>query len=182
MMDSKNEATAAKKHNTRKKSVIIALICVVTAGILLAGVYFMFFHKNQNDIGKSVSDIAYLNLHLSGMRMSEEYEIKTAENRAEISYYVFTYKNGKEEKVLKKRTACETQAVIDMLNEVEFVKWNGFHGDHPKGVLDGTMFRLTATLNGGQKLSAEGSQNFPKHFQQLRQWFYDMLKDCEEME
>lgn len=170
------------KSTAPKKAIVISAISVFTLCILFIGVYFMFFHKNQNDIGKSVSDITYLNLHLSGMRMSEAYEIKTAENRAEISYYVFTYKNGKEEKVLKKRTACETQAVIDMLNEVEFVKWNGFHGDQPKGVLDGTMFRLTATLNGGQKLSAEGSQNFPKHFQQLRQWFYDMLKDCEEME
>ena len=136
----------------------------------------MFFHHDS--IGKSVSDIEYLNLHLSGMRVSEGYEIETAENRAKISYYVFTYKNGKEEKVIKKRTACETQALIDMLNEVEFVKWNGFHGDHPKGVLDGTMFRLTATLNGGQKLNAEGSQNFPKHFRRLQQWLYDVLKDC----
>ena len=170
------------KSTAHKKAIVISVISAFTLCILIIGVYFMFFHTKQNSIGKSVSDIAYLNLHLSGMRVSEAYEIKTAENRAEISYYVFTYKNGKEEKVLKKRTACETQAVIDMLNEVEFVKWNGFHGDHPKGVLDGTMFRLTATLNGGQKLSAEGSQNFPKHFQQLRQWFYDMLKDCAEME
>ena len=180
MTDNKNKAMTVQKHKSNKKSVVIALICVFTAGILIAGVYFMLFY-GQNSIGKSVSDIENLTLHLSGMRISEEYEIQANGDKATISYYTFSYANGTEEKVLKKRTACETQAVIDALNKVDFVKWNGFEGAHPKGVTDGTMFRLTATINGGQKLTAAGSQNFPKHFYELEQWLYEMLKDCEEI-
>ena len=181
MRDTKNERVAANNCKTNKKPAVIALLCIVTAGILIVGGYFMFFHA-QNSIGKSVSDIKNLTLRLSGMRLSEEYEIEASESQATISYYTFSYANGTEEKVLKKRTACETQAVIDALNKVDFVKWNGFEGAHPKGVTDGTMFRLTATINGGQKLTAAGSQNFPKHFHELEQWFYEMLKDCEETE
>ena len=181
MTDNKSKAITVQKHKSNKKSVVIALICVLTAGILIAGVYFMLFY-GQNSIGKSVSDIENLTLHLSGMRISEEYEIQATDDQATISYYTFSYANGTEEKVLKKRTACETQTVIDALNKVDFVKWNGFEGAHPKGVTDGTMFRLTATINGGQKLTAAGSQNFPKHFYELEQWLYEMLKDCEETE
>ena len=170
-------------HKKRKKAIIFTIIGITTVGFLITGVCVMFFHERSTaGIGKSVSDIEYLSLRLSGMRLSEEYEIVTEGNQAQILYYMFSYADGKEEKILKKRTFCSTQTVVEELNRVDFVKWNGFDGKQPKGVMDGTMFRLCATLNGGQSLRANGSQNFPKHFHELEQWLYDMLKDCEEID
>ena len=143
----------------------------------------MVFKTGKSEsIGKTVTDIEFMSLRLSGMRISEEYEIKANGSQSVISYYIFSYANSQEEKLLKKRTQIPTQSVISALNSFDFVKWNGFSGKHPKGVLDGTMFSLTATLNGGKTLSANGSQNFPRHFYEFEQWLYDCLKDCEEIE
>ena len=166
-----------------KKPTVLIIIGILTAGLIITGVCIMFFKaENKEDIGKTVTDIELLNLRLSGMRVSEEYEIKTEGNQAVISYYIMSYASGEEERVLKKRTELDTKSVIAALNSFDFIKWNGFDGKHPKGVLDGTMFKLSATLNGGRKLSANGSQNFPKHFREFEQWLYDVLKDCEELE
>ena len=158
------------------------LIGLVTAGIV-TGVCFMFFgNSGKINIGKSVTDIEFISLRLSGMRMTEEFEIKADGDKAELSYYIFSYANGQEEKVLKKRTECDTAELIDLLNSFDFVRWNGFNGKHPAGVLDGTMFSLRATLNGGQILKADGSENFPKHFREFRQWLYEAFRDIEETE
>ena len=37
-------------------------------------------------------------------------------------------------------------------------------------------------VNGDKKISASGSENFPKHFRELEDWFYQVLKDAEEIE
>ena len=148
----------------------------------------MLFHKGGGDAGKkpnigtAVTALERLELRLSGMRLTETYEIVVSGAAAEISHYTESYANGTAEQVLRRRAVCETQAVIDALNGFDFARWNGFHGAHPKGVLDGTMFRLTATLNGGQTLRADGSQNFPKRFFDFEQWLNDALKDGSETE
>ena len=129
----------------------------------------------------TITDMESLTLHLSGMRLTEEYELTVNGDKTEISYYTMSYANSQEEIILKKRTVCDTKTVIEALNSFDVIKWDGFHGEHPRGVLDGTMFRLTATLNGGQKLYADGSQNFPKHFYEFEEWLYTVFKDCEEI-
>ena len=171
------------KNAVIKKPVIIIIIGILTAGIIITGVCFMLFkNQGQDGIGSSVEDIEGLTLRLSGMRITEEYELTANGDEAELSYYTIAFKDGEEKRVLKKKTVCDTKAVIDALNRFGFAEWNGFSGKHPKGVLDGTMFSLTATLNGGQRLTASGSQNFPEHFHEFERWLYDMLKDCEEIE
>ncbi len=137
----------------------------------------MIFNNHiKNSIGSAVTDIEYLKLRLNTMRLTEEYELKVNGNVTEISYYTMTFSSGSGEMVLRKRTTCDTQELIDILNSVDFVSWNGFSGKHPVGVLDGTMFNLTATLNTGQKLRADGSQNFPKHFHDFEKWLREMLE------
>lgn len=172
----------AMNDSVMKKQIIPVIIGIVTAVIIITGGSFVLIHHHDNGrIGKSVTDMETISLRLSGMRVIEEYELTAHGTRTEISYYTVSFTNGGEEKTLRKRTACDTQTVIDALNSFEFVKWNGFSGKHPRGVLDGTMFTLTATINGGQKLNASGSQNFPKHFHEFEQWLYEVLKDGEEI-
>jgi len=148
----------------------------------------MIFRSNNHSANgtkritdNTITDIENLTLRLSGMRLTEEYELIVNGDKTEISYYTISYANAAEERILKKRTERDTKTVIDALNGFRLIKWDGFHGKHPKGVLDGTTFHITATLNGGQKLSAGGSQNFPKHFHELEEWLYTVLKDCEEI-
>ena len=57
------------------------------------------------------------------------------------------------------------------------LSWDGFRGEHPKGVLDGTMFRMEATVNGGRRIRADGSQNFPKGYRELDAGIDEILKD-----
>lgn len=170
-----NNNTDLKKRV--KKAAVPTVIGVVLLSILTR-VGVMFFNSISTE---SITAFESLNLQLRGMRITEEYELKANGKDTEISYYNMSYANGKEERVLIKRTVCETQTVIDSLNGFNVMGWDGFRGKHPKGVLDGTMFTLTATVNGGRVISANGSQNFPKHFNEFEQWLYELLKDCEEI-
>ncbi len=140
----------------------------------------MFFSKHGSN-GKTVTDFESITLCLSGMRVTEEYELVAKDEQTEISYYNMFYGNGAQERKLIKRTTCDTQTVINTLNSFDFAKWDGFSGERPKGLLDGTDFRLTATINSGQKLYANGSENFPKHFYEFEHWLNEQIQDSEEI-
>ncbi len=128
----------------------------------------------------TIKELKYLTLRLSGMRITEEYMLLSDGVQTEVLYCELTYRDGEEEKIRKRHTVCDTQTVLDTLNRFGIMQWDGFYGKHPRGVLDGTAFQFAAVVNGGQKLSASGSQNFPRHFYELEAWFYGLLKDCAE--
>ena len=71
---------------------------------------------------------------------------------------------------------CPLETVVAKLNAYDVGSWNGFHGKHPKYVLDGTMFTLEASVNGGKRLYADGSENFPRHYHELVQWLGEMCR------
>ena len=70
--------------------------------------------------------------------------------------------------------------MLELLNQFPVMKWNGFHGKHPRGVLDGEMFSFQATVNDGVTIRAEGSANFPKGFQEFRRAVHLLLQDSGE--
>lgn len=105
-------------------------------------------------------------LHLSGMRITIEYETLMKGEEAELSLYEILYSRDGDRRSLRQRVCCSKEEMLRLLNACEILKWDGFHGDHPRGVTDGTMFTFTATVNGERKLRAEGSENFPKHFRE----------------
>ena len=152
---------------------------MLLCGVIIAGAVFMFFNKgNGGEKPAAINEITEfesLNLRISGMRGSEEYEIISSGEKSEISYYQIKYINGNDERELRKSAVCNTSEVIDILNVCKAGKWNGFHGKHPKGVLDGRMFTLSASVNGGVKLSAEGSENFPKNYNTFESWLSTKL-------
>jgi len=127
------------------------------------------------DTINEITEFESLLLHFSGMRVTEEYEIISKGNTSEISYYHIRYSGEEDLRDLQKRVVCVTREVTDILNECKAEKWNGFHGKHPRGVLDGRMFTLTAYVNGGQKLFADGSENFPKNFSTFEKWLQEKL-------
>ena len=69
--------------------------------------------------------------------------------------------------------------MLKLLNDCGISTWNGFHGKHPRGVKDGTMFNFKAKINGDTEITADGSQNFPKHYRDLTDGLYKLLHKIE---
>ncbi len=114
-----------------------------------------------------MTSIGAVTLRLSGMRFVSEYEILTKDGKAEVSLYGIRFREHKDTRELEKRAVCELDEALKLLCDCRVLSWDGFYGAHPKHVKDGTMFSLDATLNGGVKVHAAGSQNFPRHFREF---------------
>ena len=114
-----------------------------------------------------IETFSAVTLRVSGMRGSVEYEIIANDGGAEASLYQIRYGGAKAERQLEKRAAVRSEDVLRLLNACRLLSWDGFHGAHPRGVRDGTMFSLNAVVNGGKTIRADGSQRFPKHYREL---------------
>lgn len=131
--------------------------------------------KTEN---KEIVSFEIITLRESGMRYTVEYEFKQNDGQAEISEYGIRYiQGGGEERVPSRRAVCDTAKVLALLNRCEMLSWNGFNGPHPKDVLDGIMFRLSASVNGGVRIYARGSENFPAHYGDFKDGLYELLKN-----
>ncbi len=79
---------------------------------------------------------------------------------------------------LSRRAICSDSQMLELLNQCNIMKWDGFHGKHPRGVLDGEMFSFRAIVNEGQTIQADGSANFPEHFRDFRRMIDQMLSEA----
>ena len=135
--------------------------------------------KHSGDANSAPVDIESfesLLLHVSGMRGSSEYEAALAGDSIDIKFYVFRFVDGDEQRQLEGQATCTTAEMLAKLDECGVSTWNGFHGAHPKHVLDGEQFRLDMEVNGGVKVHADGSANFPSGFSEFRQWLNGTLR------
>ena len=124
-----------------------------------------------------IVSVQELRLSLNTMRQETEYEMIGAEKGIQLTLYAFRYSDGEKQRIMKKTVSCDQETVLALLNDCRILSWNGFHGKHPYGVSDGTVFRFSASVNDGLYIKAEGSQNFPKHFQALQQGLWSLLQD-----
>ena len=124
---------------------------------------------------KKIESFEKIKLRESGMRGSQEHEIVMKGAAAEVTRYLFRYSRAGEERITDKRAEVSEEAVLKLLNSCGVLSWNGFHGAHPRGVRDGIMFSLNATVNGGVTLRAEGSENFPKRYRDFTDGLNDLL-------
>ena len=136
----------------------------------------MMFHK-ETDKATQIVSFEIVTLHTSGMRYTGETEIVMKDGKAEVSQYGIRFTQSEDRRVLEKRAECDAQKVLKLLNDCKLLAWDGFNGSHPKGVLDGTMFRLNAVVNGNQKIYASGSENFPKHYRDFTDGLYNIFLD-----
>lgn len=122
-----------------------------------------------------IENFEVVTLRVSAMRNVSEYEIVMKDGKAEVSYFSIRFTQSKDERVLEKRVSVDEAEALKLLNDCGVLSWDGFHGAHPRGVTDGTMFNLHATVNGGKKIYATGSQNFPRHYRDLTDGLYDLF-------
>lgn len=124
---------------------------------------------------ETVASFSEVRLRLSGMRITEVYEILCRGGAAELSLYRLSYENHEENYHLQQRVTAPAGDIIELLNRCGVIRWDGFYGKNPRGVRDGTMFRFSATVNGERKISADGSNNFPKHYRDFTAALREML-------
>ncbi len=154
----------------------------IFAFLLLASAIMLFPSVSQTfGIGKpseKIESFDIVTLRLSGMRFTTEYEIVMKGEDAEVTEYKIRYgkDKDKDKRVPEKKAVCNVDRVLKLLNDCELASWDGFVGNHPKGVKDGIMFSLKATVNGSKKISAHGSENFPKHFREFRDGLNALLR------
>ena len=167
---------------TGKIILIIALIIAAIAALVAAVIIWRSSESDDPDgeepkvkIEKITSVESFV-LRLSGMRGSREYEIACDGDTATVSFYYIKYSSGEEERELDESATLGTAEMLEKLNSFGIGKWNGFVGNHPKGVTDGTQFTLEASVNGGARIYAHGSQNFPSHYHDLVDWLGELLR------
>ena len=149
-----------------KKIIIITVSCVLICGLIIAGA-IMFFNRNNNDNNTSTVS--------SKLKSIESFEKINNGVSSDILFYVYRYSGGEEERSLEKSAVCDTESIINILNECKVYKWNGFHGKHPKNVLDGKMFDFSASVNNGINIRADGSANFPDNYNEFISWLGEQL-------
>ena len=124
---------------------------------------------------RRIIEFSRVTLERSGMRFIEEFELTADGEKTKAVRYNLVFRNGEKAREPIAEATLDTKDVVEMLNKCRLLSWDGFYGKHPKGVLDGTMFTLEAVVNGDRKISAHGSQNFPKKYSDLTQWLYELF-------
>ena len=132
---------------------------------------------NKAEIKQKIESFEIITLHTSGMRYSADFEIVMKGGVAEVFQYQIRHRYPENERILEKRVSVSNAMVLKLLNECKLLSWDGFHGKHPRGVMDGTMFSLNAVVNDDKKIRADGSQNFPKHYRDFTDGLYEMLNE-----
>jgi len=114
-----------------------------------------------------VDSVETMTLTLMRMRNTSVYEFAEKDGKTELRRYQKLYSGGEDVLQLEKSAVCDSATLSELMNACGVNRWDGFHGKHPKNVKDGTMFHFSATVNGGQEIWADGSENFPKGYHEF---------------
>jgi len=123
----------------------------------------------------TVSSVESMTLSLHGMRGSVVYILEGEGESPELCRYRELYRDGQKELIPQKSVKFPRQAIVELMNTCSVIRWNGFHGKHPKNVSDGIMFRFEAAVNGGVTVNADGSANFPDGYGEFVRTLDEML-------
>ena len=122
----------------------------------------VIFKKTQQ-----ISSVEEMTLTIRGMRGGRVYRLEGGE----LCRYREKSSGDLE---LEVKAACD---LVSLMNTCGVLRWDGFHGKHPRGVLDGDMFDFRADVNGGVSIRANGSANFPKGYRELVRAFDEILRE-----
>ena len=122
-----------------------------------------------------VTSLDTLTLTVTGMRANvDEYEfVKTGKGVKYTHYsgdWEYNDKVKREDCVEAEIDGDEAfyQALLKVLTDCRLTAWDGFD-KAAKYVLDGYMFSLKASVNGGKTVSAKGSNAYPSGYREFRE-------------
>ena len=125
---------------------------------------------------KKIDSFERMSLKESGMRFCNQYEILDRGDEVEVVLNDIRFMPGTEPDILvpREKGVIDKASFMKLIKDCNIASWDGFHGNHPKGVRDGIMFRFEAVVNDGLRMYADGSQNFPSHYRE----FKDALREA----
>lgn len=112
--------------------------------------------------GKKLAAIKSFSYGHGGMSSWDCYQFRVQPlgGRAQIELSMTRVKKP----LIKEADPAVLEKLRTLLENSNALSWDGFNGPNPPGVLDGTGFSLNVVFADGQKISARGSNNFPKGF------------------
>ncbi|MBR6204454.1 MAG: hypothetical protein IKQ60_05305 [Candidatus Methanomethylophilaceae archaeon] len=136
----------------------------------------LFFKKKKKEKAKeAVVSFSRITIEFSGMSHFYEVEAVSTDSGTEVSRYGRHW--GDDARYLEGKGVCDTDEFIALLNECDLIGWDGFNGEHPPGLLDGSMFRLEAIVNGDRRISAGGSGIIPGGISRLGDEFHRIIEE-----
>ena len=130
---------------------------------------------------KTVTSVESVTLSLNWFGGASDYEITNRDGEVEIKYFNDEYYEDEGfVSEIKQTATCDEEKFIELMNNSKVMKWDGFHGEHPMGVMDGTSFSFTAVVNDGHKIYADGSQNFPDGYNEFFVGLHTILDEMGE--
>ena len=133
---------------------------------------FNLFNKNRKN---GIVSMQELTLRTGNMRVTYLYKTAREDTGLKLKRYREVFVDGEVRLELENSVSCTNSELIELMNNCNVLKWNGFHGKHPKNVSDGTMFTFIATVNNGQIIRADGSENFPKGYKEFVRKLNELL-------
>ena len=130
---------------------------------------------------KTITSIETMTLTFQGMRFCSVYEITNEDGKTELRRFRKVYSNGVDTLELETSAVCDITDFIELMNTCGVICWDGFHGKHPKNVKDGVVFDFRATVNDGQEIHADGSENFPKGYHDFVRELNKILTEHEKL-
>ncbi|MBE6572698.1 MAG: hypothetical protein E7656_10660 [Ruminococcaceae bacterium] len=161
-----------KKHMTIRKK--MPLILSVVVFVSLFGLFGCAAGQK-----KTVSSVESMSLVRRGMRGGTEYKIEVDGEKTKILRYREVYADGQINLEPEASAVVDTVEFVELVNNCGVIRWDGFHGKHPKNVHDGEMFRFSACVNGDKTIEADGSANFPKGYNDFVRALDEMLAQHE---
>ena len=128
-------------------------------------------------IKNKVTSFTKVVLRIIAMRYIHEYEIICNGTQSIVSLYNVYFCEHEDERELLEQKTIDSNEVLSILNKCNIISWNGFYGKNPKNILDGYMFNFTACVNEDLKISAHGSNNYPRHYHDFKDEINNILNN-----
>ncbi len=129
---------------------------------------------------KRIDSFEKITINITQMRSSHIFEAVCEGPKTAIIVYDVFGPSGKDVPIC--RTKMDTESFMELMNECCVLEWDGFRGDHPPDILDGTMFSMKAVVNGGRKIYADGSENFPEGYRRFEKALFNILWESKRTE
>ena len=151
-------------QDKRKRKMLSIILSIIVLLVLAVGVWKIWSASLQ--IPVPITDAALKEFYYShsGSMVDEiySYEIKSDESSPTGYTVIFDLNCGYE--VYSTSADAElVQAVIDLIEECELHKWNGFN-ETDSMVMDGSGFSLWIVYADGTEIYAHGSNSFPANY------------------
>ena len=144
---------------------------LLDGGFYIAGTRPAYEAMSQESICKE--SFERMTLTVYEMRRTIRFEAEGEGDSVRISLYDMSG-CPHEERVLMRQASMGRAAFADLLNECGLAGWDGFRGERPADVHDGTRFVMEASA-GGRGIRAEGAENFPPGYRRLERALNDLL-------